>query len=305
MHSWPGAEEAPGVVRCHEHGLEAVRADNTHGSLLVFRHGAQLVDWVPTGKAPVLWLSKQSRFEAGVPIRGGVPICFPWFGAHLVGQSAQSEAAANTTDAKLPAHGFARTRAFRYLGSSLVPGATRLSFELTADDATRALWPFEFRACLQINLGRELGLELEVENTGRQELEFEEALHTYFCVVDVRKASIQGLQGARYADKVSGRSELQREPELSIAGETDRVYQSSAACRLLDAVGGRQILVEKSGSASTVIWNPWLDKARRMSDFGDDEYGGMLCIESANIGDARIRLAPGESHRLQVTITTK
>ncbi len=291
MHSWPGAEEAPGVVRCHEHGLEAVRAENSHGSLLVFRQGAQLVDWVPTGKPPVLWLSKQSRFEAGVAIRGGVPICFPWFGA-------------NTTDSKLPAHGFARTRAFRYLGSSLVPGGTRLSFELTADDATRALWPFEFAACLHVNLGRELGLELAVENQDRRELDFEEALHTYFCVGDVRKASIEGLQGARYTDKVSGSSALEREPELSITAETDRVYQSSAACRLLDAAGGRQILVEKSGSASTVIWNPWIDKARRLSDFGDDEYGGMLCIESANTGDGRIRLAPGESHRLQVTIST-
>ena len=292
MHSWPGTEEAPGVVRCHEHGLEAVRAINAHGSLLVFCHGAQLVDYTPEGRAPVLWLSRQSRFENGVAIRGGVPICFPWFGAHA-------------SDPKKPAHGFARTRPFRYLGSSLTLGTTKVSFELVADEATRALWPFEFRACLHAVLGPELVVEFEVENRDQRELDFEEALHTYFSVGDIGQVALEGLEGAGYADKVAGMSALQRESRLTFTSETDRVYQSSAPCRVVDGARGREIVVDKSGSATTVVWNPWIEKARRMSDFGDDEYTAMLCVESANTGDARVRLAPGEKHTLRVTISSR
>lgn len=292
MHSWSGAEEAPGVVRCHERGLEAVRATNAHGSLLVLRHGAQILDYRPEGQAPVLWVSRMSRFESGAAVRGGVPICFPWFGAH-------------PSEPRLPAHGFARTRAFLYVGSRAERGATTLSFELAADEATRALWPFDFVARLHATLGSGLGIDFEVENTGARELDFSEALHTYFAVADVRRIGIEGLENASYEDKVSGAHVVERESRVSIGAETDRVYHSAATCVLDDPLLGRRLSVEKTGSATTVVWNPWSEKARRMSDFGDDEYTSMVCIESANTGDARVRLGPGQRHRLSVVITRR
>ena len=148
-------------------------------------------------------------------------------------------------------------------------------------------------------------MELEVENRDQHEFEFEQALHSYFAVGDVRQVAIEGLEGARYADKVAGKSELQREPVLTIAAETDRVYESSAACRLMDGALGRTIIIDKSGSATTVVWNPWIDKARRMSDFGDDEYKTMVCVESANTGPARVELEPGASHTVSFSLAAR
>jgi glucose-6-phosphate 1-epimerase len=248
---------------------------------------AHVVSYEPVGQSPVLWLSRESRFAAGAAIRGGVPLCFPWFGAHA-------------SDSKLPAHGFARTREFRYLGSRSEQGVTRLSFELAADDATRALWPHEFVARHHVALGAELTLEFEVENRGLGSFEFEEALHSYFAVEDARRVRVEGLSGASYADKVAGTRAVQREAQVTVEGELDRVYDSAATCVLHDGER-RRIAIEKSGSATTVVWNPWIDKARRMSDFGDDEYLAMLCVESANTGRAKVSLAPGERHALRVS----
>ncbi len=290
-HAWDNGgdgNEAPGVVRCHEHGLPAVRAESEHGSVLVYRQGAHVAAYRPAAGPALLWLSAQSRFALGSAIRGGIPLCFPWFGAHRA-------------ESSFAAHGFARTSDFAYGGSELGSGGElRLSFALSSDDRTRALWPAEFVARYVVTLGARLGLHFEVENRGREAIEYEEALHSYFVVSNVQKIAISGLAGARYADKVSGSEVVQAEAELGIAGETDRVYDSAARCTLLDPLLDRRITVDKVGSATTVVWNPWVDKARRLSDFGDDEYLGMVCIESANTHEARVRLAPGEAHTLAV-----
>ncbi|HEV8246113.1 MAG TPA: D-hexose-6-phosphate mutarotase [Polyangiaceae bacterium] len=289
-HSWGEGDEAPGVQRCHERGLEAVRVVSASGSLLVFRQGAHVAEYQPGSGPGLLWLSSKSRFERGAAIRGGVPICFPWFGAH-------------PSDPKLPAHGFARTSLFAYLGSqALTNERIALSFELCADQTSRALWPADFRARLRVTLGDALELEFSVRNTGPRELDYEEALHTYFSVGDVRQIAIHGLLGAPYADKVTGTSSVQDVERLTIASETDRVYESTKVCRLVDPGLSQQVVVDKNGSATTVVWNPLIEKARRLSDFADDEYLGMVCIESANTHGARIVLAPGQEHSLFVRL---
>ena len=282
----------PGVELTTEHGLPAVRVATAQATGLVYLQGAHVAAWQPTGQSPVIWMSPNAVYAPGKALRGGVPICFPWFGG-------------NAEHPKYPAHGFARTRDFTYRGARIdEAGRCELELALANDVQTEALFPFAFELRLRVAFGATLQLELEVENRSGQSFGFEEALHSYFAVSDVKQAGVRGLQGARYADKVRNMAVFTEEAdELRITGETDRVYESTAACRIGDPGAGRTISVEKYGSASTVVWNPWTERAAQMSDLGADTWQGMLCVESANVGSSKITLAPGEAHILRVTVS--
>lgn len=256
----------------------------------VYDHGAHLVSWAPTGAEPVLWLSEKTHLEADKPIRGGVPICFPWFGP---GRSKDMQ----------PAHGTARLATWAL--ESLTEGdEPTITYTLTSDDVPdpQGSW----RATYAVTAGAELTLSLTVENTGDQPFSFEEALHTYLTVGDVRQVSISGLDGAAYLDKAPGGADATQQGDITITGETDRVYSSTAEVVVTDPTLGRALSVSKEGSATTVVWNPWVDKAAAMPDFGDDEWAGMLCVETANALDDAVELAPGESHTMtaRVGVTT-
>jgi glucose-6-phosphate 1-epimerase len=275
-----------GVSHSTRHGLAVVEVNTPLASALVYLQGAHVAHFQPTSQEPVLWMSQHAVYAAGKALRGGVPICFPWFGNH-----------AERKDA--PAHGFARTRGWRYLGSTAGGnGAVRLALELTSDEQTWALWPHAFRAEYTITVGATLELELAVTATGDMGFSFEQALHSYFAVSDVRRCQVEGLAGASYLDKVTGEIRREAGEQIRIAGETDRVYTSDAACTVHDPSSARSLRIEKSGSGATVIWNPWLDKARKMSDFGDDEWPSMLCVESASVGASAVALAAAQTHRL-------
>lgn len=281
----------PGVEQVITRGLSSVRVRTPHASGLVFLQGGHVAEWAPVGQSPVIWMSERAEYKPGKALRGGIPICFPWFGAH-----------AERPD--FPAHGFARTREFSYQGALLDDGGrVVLSFLLESDAATRALFPHAFEARLRVAFGQTLSLEFSVTNKGASPFGFEEALHSYFHVVDVRSAAIVGLAGSVYRDKVQGMAELtESAPVLQLTGETDRVYSSSAPCTIVDAQAGRALRVDKSNSQTTVVWNPWAKRAAQMADFGADAWPGMLCVESANVAGARVTLAPGETHRLGVTV---
>jgi D-hexose-6-phosphate mutarotase len=240
----------------------------------------------------VLFLSRASFFAPGKPIRGGIPICFPWFGPRA-------------GHAEFPAHGFARIRRWdvESLSGSASEGVTVL-LRLASDDQTRALWPHDFEARLKVAVTRELSVTLEVTNRGDASFTFEEALHTYLAVSDVREVSVDGLAGAPYLDKTDGfrRKELGAKP-LRFDAETDRVFPGTdTTCVINDPALSRRIVIGKSGSRSTVVWNPWIAKAVAMADFADDEWPQMLCIETANVGADAITLSPGDSHEMNATI---
>jgi glucose-6-phosphate 1-epimerase len=240
----------------------------------------------------VIWMSEHAVYAPGKALRGGVPICFPWFGAH-------------PEHPQYPAHGFARTRGFTYQGARLdAQDRAELLFTLDSDAESEALFPFAFTARLRVAFGESLGIELEVVNQGSQPFTFEEALHSYFAVSDVKEASVRGLQGARYRDKVRAMAVFTEDaPELRINGETDRVYDSSATCHITDPGLKRTIRVEKVGSASTVVWNPWAERAAQMTDLGATAWPGMLCLESANVGESQITLPAGAAHQLRLTVS--
>jgi glucose-6-phosphate 1-epimerase len=228
-------------------------------------------------------VSPQAVFAAGTPIRGGVPISFPWFASH-------------PTDPSRPAHGFARTRTWQVIDVTRETiGDVRVVLRLEADDDTRALWASTFTLSLTVSLGATLAMTAEVENVGHEAIAYELALHTYLAVGDVEAVSIRGLEGARFVDKVDGgKDKVAGGEPLRIAGETDRVFlDTTATCVVDDPVLARRLRVEKRGSHATVVWNPGRDRARTMRDIGEDGWRGFVCVETANVGPHAVRLGPG------------
>jgi glucose-6-phosphate 1-epimerase len=258
----------------------------------LYLQGAHLAHWAPRGQRPVLFVSPKSQFAPGKAIRGGVPIIFPWFGSRGDGMPG-------------PAHGFARTAEWTVESARQhEDGKVEITLTLASSDATRAFFDTGFRLRFRVTVGSELKMELDTSNEASAPFTFEEALHTYLAVGDVRQASVFGLENSSFIDKTDGfKRKRQDGGPLRIAGETDQVHLSTqAACTLWDPVWNRRIIIEKSGSNSTVIWNPWADKSKGMTDMADDGWEQMVCVETANAADNAVLLSPGESHKLTATI---
>lgn len=276
-------------------GLPRLSVTTSRTAGEVYLHGAHVTAWQPAKAAPVLWVSRDSQFDPARPIRGGVPVCFPWFAAHA-------------SDPSAPMHGFARIRPWTLTDAADASGEVQLTFTLEDDASSRgSAWPHRFTAHYRVTVGERLGLSLDVGNTGEAPVRFEAALHTYFAVQDVRSVSVTGLAGTEYLDKVD-RLARKREGDapIRIVGETDRIYlETESTCTIHDPGLNRRIEVAKTGSRSTVLWNPWADKARAMPDFTDDQWPSMLCIETANVGDSAVQLEPGSHHTMTAVISLR
>ena len=276
--------------------LAAIRIDTPAAEGLVYLQGAQVASWRPHGQRPVLWLADPDRFRPGVAIRGGIPICLPWFGPG--------------PDATLaPAHGFARLLEWTLVSAQLdAGGVAELRLQLTARQCAgqphAELFPGDWVAQLGVRFGPELDVELDVQ-AGEQPLVFEEALHTYYAVTDVRHCLVAGLDGADYFDNVEflrGAGPVpdhRQQGSLRFTSETDRVYHSSEPVRLTD--GERTILITKQNSADTVVWNPWADKAADLPDVGD-QWTRMCCIEAANAKGHAVHLDAGARHTMGMRV---
>lgn len=251
-------------------------------------HGAHVMEWQPAGHVPVLYCSPETVLREGKAIRGGIPICWPWFNAH-------------PTDPSKPAHGIARNRFWHLTDAQDGGESVELRFELKADEATRALWPHEFHAIVEVRLGAELHVSLTSHNTSDSAFRETGALHTYLAVDDIGRVAINGLEEAAFVDTAGGR----REPgvqsgDIRIAGEVDRIYTSTAPVTVGD--GTRTIHVHKHGSASTIVWNPGPVKAVKLGDLPPDGFRRFVCVEAANAPGAEVAVAPGGHHVLQTRI---
>jgi len=279
----------PGVLRFERlpGDLAVIRVESALATASVMLQGAQVIGYQPRGERPLIWLSSRSRYVAGKSVRGGVPICWPWFGPHA-------------TDPALPAHGFARTVKWDLRQALTLPdGRVRLEFDLPQDAAMRAQWPYPSSVRVTITIGRELEVSLATHNVGSESFRLGQALHTYFQVTDVRRISIRGLDGCAYLDKVDGSARRQQQGPVTFTQETDRIYlDTGGACEILDPSTDRSLLITATGSRSTVVWNPWIEKAEKMGDFEADGYLRMVCVESANAADDTVNLAPGQEHVL-------
>ncbi|TWU49529.1 D-hexose-6-phosphate mutarotase [Rubripirellula reticaptiva] len=254
----------------------------------IYMHGAHVTHFQPTGHQPVLWVSKQSVFEADCAIRGGVPICFPWFGPRVGHPQA-------------PGHGWARTRSWDVATASVRDdGAIEMVLSTVIES---------FFLAFTVRFGETLSMELQVKlsSDATASVSFEEALHTYFAVSDIKSIKINGLEMAGYIDKVDGdATKMETGSPIRFDGECDRVYlDTTSTCQMTDPGKKRTIEVSKTHSHNTVVWNPWIEKSARMADFGDDEWKSMVCIETANVGDQAIELLPGRSYSMTARIAVR
>jgi D-hexose-6-phosphate mutarotase len=257
----------------------------------VYLHGAHVTHFKKRDEAPLLFLSQCSRFSDKDPIRGGVPVIFPWFGPREgMGQ-----------------HGFARLKEWpvkEFLPAS--DGSVSMKFCLPDSPEASAYPPFSADFIVTVN--ETLTMTLIITNRSRDEaFTFENCLHTYFEVGDINTISVRGLKGVTYLDKVENFAQkVETQDAIRFASEVDRVYvDTTGPVEILDPTLKRKIRVEKEGSVSTVVWNPWITKAQQMPDFGNDEYQRMVCVESGNVGSNQIKLPPGESSRLTVKLSSE
>ena len=279
-------EDGPGALP-----FVVVETDRCRARLTPY--GAHLCEWTPAGQASsALFLSPRASFAAGTAIRGGVPVCFPWFAAH-------------PSDPAKPAHGFARTRMWR-LGEVTrdAAGDVRLPLHLTSDAETRRLWDAEFAASLTVALGTTLTMTFEAENTGTTDVTYEIALHTYLAVGDVEQTRVHGLERTRFLDKVAGQREaVMGDEPLVFPGEVDRVFlDTTEACTVDDPVLARRLRVEKAGSPVTVVWNPGPVKGPAVRDLGE-AWRRFVCVETASCRPHAVRLPPGGRHAMTARIS--
>jgi D-hexose-6-phosphate mutarotase len=270
-------------------GLPKINLACSRSTAEIYLHGAQVTGFQKHGEPPLLFLSRLSQFAAGKAIRGGVPICFPWFGPR----------------AGDVMHGFARTTEWELVATAAIPdGGVTVRLRLPASAAPSG-WP-EFRAEFAVTAAETLTMELITTNQSRdRNFEFEDCLHTYFAVGDIAQVSLTGLKGAHYLDKTqNGARQLETADALRITAETNRVYPDTpGTVEIHDAAFRRTVRVEKSNSASTVIWNPWTTQL--MPDFDPAEHRQMVCVESGNVGQNQLSLPPGQSAALRVILSSR
>ncbi|MEW9899671.1 D-hexose-6-phosphate mutarotase [Chitinivorax sp. PXF-14] len=253
--------------------------------------GAQLLEFQPAGQPPLLWCSAQARYQPGKAVRGGIPLCWPWFGPH-------------PGDATQPAHGFARVLPWQLAQVEVAADSVSVAFVLRDSAVCRAIWPHAFELSLCYRLGRELQLDFSVTNRGTTPAGMSYALHSYFPVSDIADTAVDGLDGVSYIDQLDAMARKLQHGAVRFADEVDRMYVGAGGDYLIhDQAGGRRIHLQAHGCASAVVWNPWIDKARRLADMGDDEYRQMLCVECGNVADDTLMLAPGASHHARLAIS--
>lgn len=271
-------------------GLPKVQLTSPLASGEIYLHGAQATSWHPTGATEALFVSCESAWQQDKAIRGGVPICFPWFGD-------------KTGDPNAPVHGFARTKPWRLDAIQRSGDDVTVMMSTASDQSTNLWWPADFHLSYRATFGAALVLELELRNTGHATLQFEEALHCYFRVGDVRHVRVIGLDSVDYLDKTDGYRKKTQRGNVTVTSETDCVYlDTQSSVELVDPNLRRSVHITKDNSYTTVIWNPWAAKAAAMSDLGDNEWMQMICVETSNVLASAVKLAPGQSHQMRALI---
>ncbi len=271
--------------------LPMIKIETPLATALVSLHGAQVLSFQPqSAERDFLFLSEKANYQQGKAIRGGIPICWPWF----------SRAKPRP---QLPNHGFARTAMWRITETSRIDDVIQLQLSLQDNAETHEMWPHGFNLTLEITISDQLELSLTTENTGSEPFQFSQAMHTYFAVGDIEQVSVMGLEEVNYIDTVAGaNTEHKQTSVIQIAEEVDRVYTNfSGDMQLQDKALNRGINIASSGSQTTVVWNPWQALSMKMQDLNDDAYQRFICVETVNTGDNVITLAPTERHNMTAT----
>lgn len=274
-------------------GLPFIHIQNEAAQAKICLLGATVMEYQPHGAAPLLWTSPNSQYALGAPIRGGIPVCWPWFG--------------QASTPGLPAHGFVRTRLWTVTQMlDETPQRSVVELACADDEATRQIWPYAFDLRLRVMVGAELSVALIATNTGTSPFPFSEALHSYFAISDIDNIQIDGLENVPFLSKVHNYARFVEAEPIHIAKQVDRVYlDTESACTIHDSAWNRHILVEKSGSRTTVVWNAWAKLSAEMADLGAEMYRQYVCVETV-VGPQEQQVLPaGETHVMTAVIRLK
>jgi len=268
--------------------LEYIHVQNSVASAKIALQGAHLFDFQVTGKKKLLFVSESSLFKEGKPIRGGIPICWPWFGAH-------------ESDSLLPNHGFARSSLWKHDSTEfLSESETKVRMILEDTPKTYALWPYEFLLTLDVYIGEQLRLVLTTKNEDTKPFDITSALHTYFEIENIYETTIDGLEGKKFYNKCNDTLNNTQKGAINFRQEVDRVYMSVQNDVVIHN-RNQDIVIQTEGSGTIVVWNPGKELADKMPDLSGHE--NMLCVESANVmTDVKV-LEPQRSFSLTVTIS--
>lgn len=272
-----------------EHGFTYIEINNAKAHATISTYSGQVLSYRPKSqKDDLLFVSDRAYYEEGKAIKGGIPVCWPWFGA-------------DPDDLGRPAHGFVRNRQWEVTGSeSLANGSTKVILGMVDSDETRKIWPHTFKLSIEITVGDSLKVALVTRNSGDKSITISQALHTYFYVGDISKVQVLGLDGIDYLDKVDGFAEKTQSGPVTINGEVDRIYKGVTGELVIeDESLGRKIRIASSGCSTAVVWNPWSEIAASMGDLDDDDYKKMICVETANAGPETVEIAADSEYRLE------
>lgn len=251
-------------------------------------YGAQVLSFKANKQDELLFMSSKSAFENGKAIRGGIPVCWPWFGA-------------NTTDPSLPSHGFARNSIWDVVNTRETENEVIIVLGLKSNEDTLKMWPYLFNTTLEIKVGSELTVSLKTTNTDNKPFNISAALHSYFLISDIETVKLEGLESTAYFNNLNQTNEIQKDDILTFSERTDRQYKKTkTTCIIHDTE--RKIRVGKEGSHTTVVWNPGAELSKEMIDLGDLDYKKMLCVEASNSLENSIDILPQQSHTLTTII---
>jgi glucose-6-phosphate 1-epimerase len=271
--------------------LISLTVSNKYAEAKISMYGAHMMSFRPRNSEEVLWMSPKSNFEVGRPIRGGIPVCFPWFGPHK-------------TDPGKPQHGFGRLMYWQVTETSVqTTGETLVRLQMDACEKTRTFWPFDFTACLTVIVGQTLIVSLEVLNRSTEDFEYTCALHSYYNISTIGNITISGLKGTSYHSQIDRGEYVQESTKLEINNaETRHYYNTEATCILEDKGLKRKIRIAKAGSRVTTVWNPGKEACATMEDMPSDAYLHFVCVEAVNAFSDVIKLLPEQSHTTSIVI---
>jgi glucose-6-phosphate 1-epimerase len=274
-----------------EENMVFITVSNKFADADICLYGAHITNFKPHKTIEVLWMSPESKYQEGSPIRGGIPVCFPWFGPHK-------------TDSAKPQHGFGRLMFWNVLETASLPtGETLVRLQFCSSEKTKNYWNYDFCAEMRIIVGKKLSATLKVTNTSAVQFEYTCALHSYYNLSSVEEIWIEGLQNTRYFNQLDGGDYIQETPKLEIKqAETRHYYNTETDCIIHDPLFGRRIQVAKTGSKVTTVWNPGEETCSKIDDIPDDGFNTFVCIEAVNAFSDIIKLEPGESHETSAII---
>ena len=271
-------------------GLIMAEIDNNLAKARISTYSGQVISFQPHGVEDLLFVSELAYYQPGKAIKGGMPVCWPWFGPDPEGKGR-------------PGHGLVRAAQWEVLLTQQMDnGATRVRLGITENDETLAAWPHNFALALEVTVGRQLDVSLITINTEENDLILTQALHTYFRVGDIGRVAVEGLDGCTYIDKMDDAKEKQQQGDVTISEQTDRIYIGVCGDLVIsDPSLSRRIRIRSEGSNSAVVWNPWVEQSAEMGDFGDEEYKQMICVETTNTGPDQVTVPGSGEYRLSLS----